>query len=487
MSDSLVGVVDTALRAAWSGALPPLVDELVDREQCARLTNGSFLCFTFRVPAEAGGAELPRVRVAAMEDDGAMRARVLTKWPEAQAWLERWPDAQVKYELDGSGKLRLLFFQIDLPEAPGVPADERIVGAMVELPGGVVDAYTMHEAPPYSKLTPHVRAQAKAAWDAGARGMWFCRWKEGQAHALSLSAENPYTRKTVAIIQGLGGGAGLLGTKAAFELAGLEIHPWGAEWMEDGAVEITFWSVREGAQTDASTPDIFKAGEAPDAEAFAAAFVPYVFPHEGEEARRLVRDHLHPALLATSGNVDPADHFKAAWSTIFERLANDLPFARIDTLRAVSASAHLFATEATAFHLALQRYVLSHPDLYQADTSALPDDVRALDAEGVQARAEALLPTVRELAGLIAGVPDLPLRQLADMVPTPEATIDSLERAISGDFTAAAGRMHEWLQQIGPGGYDDDPSLAALDDVDMEAESSRTAIEEALAAVPEGE
>ncbi|HMV68111.1 MAG TPA: hypothetical protein PKA64_14785, partial [Myxococcota bacterium] len=72
---SLSGVVDGALRAAWGGDLPALVDGLVDREQCARLTNGSFVCFTFRVPGEAGGDERPRVRVAAMEDDGAMRAR----------------------------------------------------------------------------------------------------------------------------------------------------------------------------------------------------------------------------------------------------------------------------------------------------------------------------------------------------------------------------------------------------------------------------
>ena len=59
--------------------------------------------------------------------------------------------------------------------------------------------------------------------------------------------------------------------------------------------------------------------------------------------------------------------------------------------------------------------------------------------------------------------------------------VDTLERAVSGSFVAAAGRLHEWLMEYGPGGYDDDPAAMGLDDIDLDAGMSHAAIEEALA------
>ena len=61
-----------------------------------------------------------------------------------------------------------------------------------------------------------------------------------------------------------------------------------------------------------------------------------------------------------------------------------------------------------------------------------------------------------------------------------------LDRAISGEFAAAEGALHDWLVKLGPTGYDDDPSMVAIDDVDLEAKRDAV-LEEALAKGEDGD
>lgn len=474
---SQIAAVEAALAAAFGGAIPAVVDAMVDRVECAKLTQNSYLSWTF-----PGGGDGAYVRVATLEDGGALAARVCARWPAARAWFDRWPGGHVKVELDGSDDLRLFFFQIDVGSAGAVPAGMMAVGGVVQLSEGRFLPYTMHSTPPVVSLPAVIAGPVEAALAAGCQGMWFVRWRDGAAISCAVNAENPYTPETAAYIQGLGGPPAQHATREALEGAGLQIHPWGAEWFADGRVEITFWGLRDRPQESWLAPEIFLPGRAPATDAFVEGCVQFLATADQDAGRALVRDHLVPSLAATvPAGSDPAAWFRAAWDGLHERMSGAHPAQRAGAFRVACEAAQLVAWDADAFRLSLARYLRSHPDTPVPGDAELPPEIRDLPAGDVKERAEALLARVQALVASIGAVPDAARWMLTGLVPQAENTIDMLQRAVSGDFTAAIGRLHEWLQELGPGAYDDDPALAGIEDVDLEAAASHAAIEEALA------
>lgn len=472
-------VVDAALRAAWGGTLPEPVDALVDRAEVGKLSQNSYLSFTFTV---AGGEERPYVRLASFEDGGALQARVAARWPAAQAWFDRWPGAHVKIELDGSDDLRLFFFQIEPGDAAKVPAGQLAVGGIVQLSEGGFLPYTLHKTPPVALVSGSVKAAVEAAAAAGAQGLWFVRWRDGVAVSAALSAEEPYTPETAAYIQALGTSPGLEGARSTLAENGLQVHPWGVEWFADGRVEITFWGLRDRPQESWVAPEIFAPGRVPSADGFVEGAVQFLATTEQEAGRALVRDALYPALITTlPKGTDPAAWFRGAWDALHDRMKSEHPLVRADAFKVVALSAQLCAWDIEAFHLALARYLQTHPDTEVPAEDVLPAAVRDLAPADLKARAEALRAAAIDAAGFLAGNPNTDRMQLPGFVPQADNLLDTLSRAISADFTGGLGRLHEWMTDYGAGAYDHDPSLADIENVDLEAAASHAAIEEALA------
>ena len=110
-----------------------------------------------------------------------------------------------------------------------------------------------------------------------------------------------------------------------------------------------------------------------------------------------------------------------------------------------------------------------------------PESVESCSAEDVAAQATALRATFDSLEAAASADPELDLHRY----PYPPYDLPTsktlLEQAVTGEFQAASGPLHDYLQGLGRLGYDDDPSLITLDNVDLDSKNQDAALEEALA------
>ncbi|MCA9572686.1 MAG: hypothetical protein KC656_32830, partial [Myxococcales bacterium] len=161
------------------------------------------------------------------------------------------------------------------------------------------------------------------------------------------------------------------------------------------------------------------------------------------------------------------------------QLALEPPFDRLTALRRIHAANRPFGLQQEALDLAVARYLGAHPDTPQP--ASLPDEVAGLDTDAIQARAAALRAELDELEAIAKDDPEFDVHRYFEVPFEFAIARDLLDRATSGVFAAATGPLHEYLTALGAVGYDDDPSMVDLEDVDLEADASRAAIEEALA------
>src|SRR5690606_35088946 len=156
-----------------------------------------------------------------------------------------------------------------------------------------------------------------------------------------------------------------------------------------------------------------------------------------EAGRAFVRDQLYPALMALRPHdVDPGDHAATAWRLLLDSLAVEAPADRLHTLRQVHAANRLASLQAEAVQLAVSRYVATHD---VDPPSELADELVGLDVPAIRARAEAALAeleALRVIAEADAGFDVHRLQGTTFEIPTIRAV---LQRAISGEFSAAEG------------------------------------------------
>lgn len=475
-SSPVITAIDQALAAAFGGTIPPVLDALIDRAAVTKFDSTHRIGFSFAL-GEDGAAERPLVRIVCA--DGDFHARVKAQWPAAGPFFERWPQASFSVETDGTS-LRLLVVGAGFAAPAGAPAGLMAPGGFVFLPEGTVEAFTPVDGAPLDRMDATLRAEASKIADAGLGGIWFCRWTGDKVHFASWNTDGPRLAGLEPWIRAQPLGSRARAVLEALDSSGMEVDPYGIDIEAGKAPMISFWGLRDRIQPAWNAPDIFTRGQAPDANAFADALGEAVIDADRGTVADTVRTHLFPALTATvPAGTDPAEHFRSAFAWIYERLAEAVPLQRADFVRAVSLQAHLSALDDEAWQLGLARYALLHP---QSDAAQdLLPAYTGLDVVSLRARAGEKLALVEAIAAELAPLPHLDERRYEALPVNLPATRDTLQRAISGDFTAAMGRLNEFLLGAGPGGFDDDPNLGSLDSIDLDAAASRAAIEKALA------
>ena len=467
--------VANAVSAAFGGEVPELVGQLVDVDACASLmaSGGSKLGFVFR----ADGEERPRVRVALQNEEARLTELLVGRWPAAAAFIEKYGEGHILAETDGGSDLRLFVTGVDLgSDESGAP----LVGSTLMLPEGTQSWLTGYQNAPEAQLNDAQKVYAKSLVDAGAEGMWIIQATDGATSSLTLFTEQPTPDDTLAVTRKQSDGALFRATLDALQAGGRVVDPFMLEINNDGSLDVTLWGIQAVLRRADDLPDFFEPGSTPPADAFANHVAMTVPDAQRDEAAAVVRDTLVPALDATvPEGGDAYAHYADAWRWLIGRLAKEVPFYRLDVLKVVATMASIKALEVPAFHLALARYVASHPGADASDV--LPADVAALTVDDLQARARSLAEQLTSLRAAIADVEGLGSKHLPSLAVDADKIEDTVGRAVSGDFTAAVGLLHDYFMELGPGGYDDDPTLASLDDIDLEADAAEAAIEEALA------
>jgi hypothetical protein len=467
--------VDDAVSAAFGGDVPVLVKEMVDIEACARLmaSGGSKLGFVFRV----GDDEQPRVRVAFSDEEARLTALLTARWPAAADFIEKYGAGHILAETDGGDELRLFVTGVDMGEdASGTP----MVGATLRLPSGQKGWLTMHSEVPSDRISEVQRGHAERLTKAGAAGMWIVQSADDQPMSLSFFTEQPTPDETLSVAKAQSGGSRYRATLDALQTGGRLVDPMMLEYSDGGVVDITIWGIQAVLRRADDLPDFFEPGSAPSPDAFATHLAMTVPDGDRDAVHATVVDRLYPALAgAVEEGGDAYQQFADAWRWLIGRLAKEVPFYRRGVLDTIATMASVKRLEVPAYHLALARYLVSHPDA--KSDGGLPAEIRALSAADIQERARALTAELADLTQSLETTDGLGSKQVPILIIEAETVSDTLARAVSADFTAAVGLLHDFFMELGPGGYDDDPSLASLDDIDLDADAAEAAIEEALA------
>ena len=446
-------LVKALIEATFGGPAPESVQPFLDVDLCASLLHSAKLGFVFTL----GDDERPRVRLSGRGEGERLRSLATEQFPAAKAWLESYPAEAILYDLDGTSLRALVFFQDDS-------------GAFV---GG-----TWSSDGQVTTLTPHGSAPAGARFaDDVEGGAWLTRHADGEVVGTVWSSDNAWSEKIAPFVASLNPGPRQAATKAVFDEADLNVQPWSLEVDPDGTVHVTMWGILLLTQ-QVGLPDVFSSG-APSAAAFAAEVAKLVAEKHAAKAEPLVRDTLVPTALALmpSGTTKAA-YLADLWQALLDQMAMEAPLDRYLLLQRFAAVLQMPGFADQAYYLAVARYLATHPD---AEAPAdLPEAYTSLSADDVVDQVRGVREAFDAQAAIVEADPEADLRNFGEHDVNLTAIRDLLARAVSGEFAAAEGRLHKYLESLGRLGYDDDPSLAGLEDIELEPGLNEAAIEEAL-------
>lgn len=466
--------VQQALDAAFAGQVPGFVAALVDAEHAARHTGDSYFSLAFRTDGER---EVPRLRLrpAPGSDERArVEALVVARFPGAQAVFDAHAEAQVIVDTDGAD-LRLHHF------APGTdgPPDSGYRDVPAEGPAGPVVTMHYYEHAP-TDLVPGPLAARAERFLSAAGGMWLTGTRDGAVEIVGWSTEKWFPGASE-LVASISGGAAQGGAFAALRSCGGEVNPVSVEFYADGSTCVCAWAVQQPALELAQHEHLLGEDGAVRGDKLADTLALTVPPEAQDDARALVADALFPAIQATvPAGKALSTHAIEAFDWILVRLARETPFERPKLLRQIVGHAQLAAWKPEIERLALARYLQAHPDAPRPDGFSLPADVADADADTLVSRAQARLDEVARVEAALRDAPTDVVAAIPFLTADLDALRDALQRTVSGDFTAASGVVHEFLSALGAGGYDDDPSIASLADIDLEAGGADEAVAEAL-------
>ncbi|MCB9682735.1 MAG: hypothetical protein H6733_14815 [Alphaproteobacteria bacterium] len=448
--------------ATFGGKAPSALEGWVDAEVCAERIEGSKIGAVFT----AGAAEAPALRLSHQGESERLAALAASAFPAAADWLARFAGKDVLFETDGSS-LRLYVTSVDDPP-PGVMGFLWQDGVEGELRG--------HDGLP-AGLPADVATAAKD-FVAKVDGGMFITLTIGGATSFMWASEGAWSPELEAVIAGLGMGPKQKAATKAYADANLAIQPYSVEFQPGGTVRVCLWGAHLGRDV-ADLPDAFGSG-APDAATFAEELVTTLPPDDADAGRAFIRDQLYPSVVALKpADTDLPSYLVHAWRVLLGHLAFEAPPDRLLLLQRLHASARLAGIEKDAYQLAVARYLASHPDAQPP--ADLPDTLVGLSVDQVRDHAQALTDEVAALQAVADADADFEQHHFPGAEFSTVTIKDLLERALSGNFAAASGALHEFMIGLGVLGYDDDPSLITLDNVDLEAASQDAAIEEALA------
>lgn len=464
--------IERALHAAFGGSVPELVDQLVDRNLCAERLGDGKIGFVFHLGAD----ERPRVRLSIEEEADKVTSGLGAVWAKAAEFAGKYDERYVQAEL-GQDDVRMFGVRVEQTEG-GWSVD----GDVLALPSGKAWSITTYDTAPVDKVDGALAERLNALVSAGAKGIWHIRWDGDAPAAVMWVTERPWTAEAATIVQALGGGERLAATRDVLAEGGHSLDPFLVEVYADGGVDVCIWGVRRPVSNDTEADAFLHGDGSANGAAFADRVALTVPVGEQDEARALAGDVLFPAILvARPVGMDLRDHLDQTWRWLIERLADLPPFERLASLHNMAAITQQSAMSRDAFMLGLARYLRAHPDAPLPEGVTLPADLAEADVPALVERAQKNLEAAAAVLELVRAVEHPDLDRIPHVPLNAGELEDTLQRAISGDFTAAEGALHDWLLSLGAGAYDDDPSLASLDDIDLEADAAEAAIEEALA------
>jgi hypothetical protein len=460
--------MEQALSAAFGGSIPGEIDAVVDREVAARMSMDDKLDFGWSL--QTGKAAL-RVSVNRAEAKAALAAR----FPAFAKHFDAEPSARFGAVFGSEDVCVLLVMEPAQPVLAGVPAGFRPYGYMVFASSGEVQPFTIHEAPPREHLPAGFASEAGDLLGDGRSYLWFVRWKDGVVTLFAAANEAAASPGAQAIIGRYGAQAPAAeAVRAQLESGGGEVAAVEVHFLPDGSRAFWLGGVREAAFARFDDPDIFIPGRAPTREAWVTSIGAALATFDKPAGEALAGDVLYPALNATvPAGTDPAEHFRTAWRAIFEKMAFEMPPARRRVLEAASWGAFFAANEPVAFGLGLARFAASHPNV--AVGEALPPAYRGRDVEGLVAQARPLRELAKQGVATLAQIESPEAYSVPTLFGDGDAVLDTLTRAITGDFTAAAGALYDWIEAAEDAEFDRDAQVSNLiDELAEEVDAERT-------------
>jgi hypothetical protein len=462
--------VDSLIAAALGGAPAAPIAALVDQAVIAKMIDSSKLGVSFGLGAD----EAPDVWVADRGEVERVRGVAYKQWPAVKAFVDKRPKLDHVFCTDGK---RLRVFAVERDNVAGQGGHPVLAWEWIDGAEGVV---TRHEAPPLSLLSPALATRVEAFAPRVRSGLWGVHWRDGVVTGLSWSSEGVSSPAIAAAFVELGHGTRFKTAYQVYSASGLGVHPWFAEFHADGGGRVCMWGALR-TQDTSHLPAIFAEGAVPDAAVFARELATVVAPADQAAATALVRDELIPIFTRLRpAEKDEGRHLAEVWTWIVGLLGLELPTDRLALLQRVTVSARLAELQGSAFHLAAARYLASHPDA--APPADLPSALVGASAEDIAAQAAALRATFDTLEAAASADPELDLHRYPYPPYDLPTTKTLLEQAVAGEFQAASGPLHDYLEGLGRLGYDDDPSLITIDSVDLDQGSQDAVLEEALAA-----
>ena len=343
---------------------------------------------------------------------------------------------------------------------------------------GLADA----SAPASLPAGPARDAATRLASAIGGEAIWVRATTDGAVTSVfALLQEDLYPARAAEGLAALGtpGGAWAR-VRDVYHQHGIRPSAYWIEFHATGAVDLAIHGVRHprdglGGDVPRGSGDALRAAIV-DAAVFA------VPPADADAARAFLDAALMPALEAIWPGSDLTDtpmvlslddpapdrdsHLRDVGAYLLRQLSWAPPATRLDALHKLHAPARLAAMLREAYALASVRYLRDKGDV--PEPPQVPRAVLALDVSEIVARATALREAFGPLAEAVAADPlaseHAPRNQRFD----PEVTREMLDRAIDGVWLSAPGPLFDYLDQIGRGAFDDDPSKISPDAVDLE-------------------
>lgn len=449
--------IDALVTASLGGPAPATLAALIDPKLCAEMAGLTKLGAAFRFD----GAEAPELWVASRGEVDGLPGKVAATWPDSAPFLKSVAALDQVYCTDG-GALRV--FAIERGDVAGPRGFPVLAHEWRDGKRGVI---TRHDAVPTAVLPAQLAERALAFAGKVRGGLWGVRWLDGEVVGISWTSEGVSLGSLPSLFRGIASGPRFAAALAVYEGAGLGVQPWFIEFDGTGGGRVCLWGVHAGLDASA-LPAIFASGATPDAEAFAAEVAALVAPEDADAVTARVRDELYPAVLQLRDPaLDEARHVAAFWTWLVVLAGQQLPPARRVVIDGVTDAVCFSVLYRDAYHLAVARYLASHPDAQPP--ADLPTALVGLKPAEVVARATALQPTAEALEAAVRANTAYDFHRYGGSFEV-AAPGDMLSRAVSGEFQGATAVLHDYLTSLGRLGYDDDPTQV-LEMVELEPDA----------------
>jgi cysteine desulfurase/selenocysteine lyase len=233
-------LVPELIALAFGGTLPPGVQAVLPP------AGTDFLGLRYKAGPilRIGGNGETRAYVANSGEDAAFVDRIVSTHPhpEVRPFFERL-GAEARKMVDTDGQIAQLFLDDlhDLDHGWQVPAGLVLMCDGLRVPDGLRTWLSRHDAPPVEHLDGPLLASVQRFCEAGFRGRWGVRWREGGVYSVLYINEERWTgdpERSARLLDGLDDPRWKALRQRA-RASGWGLYPDGVELHADGAIDVT--------------------------------------------------------------------------------------------------------------------------------------------------------------------------------------------------------------------------------------------------------